>query len=168
MFVEKLEKMKKVLIPTDFTIESLELVEYAILNFPNTTLDIVLVAGYRLPDTRWAVANFSAKEQIHQQLHEPFRVAMRRLLLEHKNHISNLHFEVFTGINSFAFRNFMEQHEVSCALIPKGKMLHFSGNRWFDITGFIKKNITELIEIPMERGKEIPQERFSLISLFNI
>jgi hypothetical protein len=168
MFAEKLERMKKILIPTDFTVESLELVEYAILNYPDTKLDIILVAGFRLPEERWAVTHFSSSEQVRRQLTDQFIAAKRRLLLEHRNNIYNLSFELFTGINSCAFQNFLEQHDVQSAIVPNGEMLHYQSNKWFDVTGFLRKNVDDVVEVPMERPEELPQRKFSFIGLFNL
>jgi hypothetical protein len=159
--------MKKILIPTDFTVESLELVEYAILNYPDTKLNITLVAGFRLPEERWAIAHFSPSEQVHKQLSDQFIAAKRRLLLEHSNNIYMLSFELFTGINSYAFQNFLEQHDFQCAIVPNGEILHYQSNRWFDITGFVRKNVKEVVEVPIFRTEQQPQRKFSLVSLFN-
>ena len=149
--------MRKVLIPTDFTIESLQLVEYAILNFPDKKLDIILIAGHKLPDTRWALTRFRTRTQVRKQLNEKFNASIKRITMEHKKNIERVSFELFTGINSYAFQNFLEQLDAHDAVIPK----------WFDTTKFIKKNVKNIIEAPMECAEEIPQRKFSILSLFN-
>jgi len=168
MFVKKLEKMRRILIPTDFTIDSLQLVEYAILNFPDTKLDIVLIAGYRLPDTRWGITHFSEREQIREQLSDKFKDAKRRIVLEHKKNIETVSFELFTGVNSFAFQNFLEQMNSVDAVVPKKKALHCPNNKWFDTTEFIKNNVKNVIEAPVELTEKPTEKKFSLISLFNL
>lgn len=168
MFAQKLEKMRKVLIPTDFTVESLQLVEYAILNFPDTKLDIRLVSGYRMPNTRWALIHFNESELVRKQFTKSFKNAKRRILREHNNNIERLTFELFTGVNSFAFENLLEQIDTDDAIVPKGTALNGSSNNWFDTTNLIKKNVKNVIEVQMEPTEEVPQKKFSLISLFNL
>jgi len=160
--------MKKILIPTDFSVESLQLVEYAILNYPDTKLDVVLIAGYKLPDTRWGITHFNEREQIRKQLSGKFNEAKRRIVLEHKNNIETVSFEMFTGVNSFAFQNFLEQIKATNAIVPKEKTLQCPNNKWFDATSLIKKNVAKVIEVPVEISEEVSQRKFSLVSLFNL
>jgi hypothetical protein len=160
--------MRKILIPTDFTIESLQLVEYALLNFPNTKLDIILIAGFKLPDTRWAIFHFSEREQIREQISEEFNATKRRIVFEHKKAIENITIQLFSGINSFAFQDFLEQLHVDDAIIPKGGSLYNPNRKWFDTTGFIKKNVKNVIEVPFEFTERVPQKGYSFVRLFNL
>ncbi|MET7028329.1 hypothetical protein [Sediminicola luteus] len=159
--------MRKVLIPTDFTIESLQLIEYAILNFPDKKLDIILIAGHKLPDTRWDLTRFRTRTQVRKQLNEKFNASIHRINMEHKKNIERISFELFTGINSYAFRNFLEQLDAHDAVVPKQKTLYCEDRKWFDTTKFIKKNVKNIIEAPMECTEEVPQRKFSILSLFS-
>ncbi len=158
--------MRKIIIPTDFTVASLQLIEFAVLNFPNDKLDIRLIAGYRLPDSRWAITHFSEREQLHKEFSEDFIDFKRRLEKEHKDTIGSISFEVFTGVNSFAFQNFIEQIEAEDAIVPTIKALKCTGKKWFDATNFIKKNLKNVIEVPIEFEEEVTEKKFSLINIF--
>lgn len=160
--------MRKILIPTDFTVQSLQLVEFAFINYPNTKLDIILIAGFKLLDTRWAIFHFSEREQIRKQLSEEFFEAKRLIVREHKEAIDNITIQLFSGVNSFAFQNFLEQLHVDDAIIPKANSLYCPSGKWFDTTMFIKKNVKNVIEVPVELTEEVPQRKYSLISLFNL
>lgn len=160
--------MKNVLIPTDLTVESLQLVEYAVLNFPQTKLNVLLVVGCNLPDTRWGVTHFNPKEYVRTHLSAEFIAAKRRLLLEHGNSIENISFELFLGINLFAFQNFIEQLGVEDAVVPQGVFLHYPNGKWFDTTKFIRKKVKNVVEAPVGLMNEVPRKNFSFISLFNL
>jgi hypothetical protein len=160
--------MKRVLIPTDFTVESLQLIEYAILNFPKTKLEIVLVYGFKMPDTRWGLTHFSAIREVNKLTTETYAKAKNVFVREHSDAIDDLRFELFTGLNSFAFQNFSEQWGVKDAIVPRGKFLNFNGSQCFDPTRFIKKNIDNVIEIPFETTVERQQVKFSISSLLNL
>jgi hypothetical protein len=160
--------VKKIFIPTDFTPESLELVEYAILNHPDTQLDIILLAGFRQPEKRWDNFHLNLGGEIRRQLNSPFKTSKNRLLLEYKNNIARISIELFTGVNSYAFQNFLERHGVEDALIPNREILHYRSKKWFDTTRFLKENVKNVIEVPIERAEKVSQWRFSLASLFNL
>lgn len=160
--------MRKILIPTDFSVDSLQLIDYAVINFPDTKLDIILTAGYRLPDRRWDITHFSESEQIRKFLSDDFTDAKRRVFCEHKNNIATISFQLFTGVNSFAFQNLLEQLNTKDAVIPKDNVLYCPNNKWFDTTGFIKSNVTHVVEAPVELKKEVSHKTFSLIRLFNL
>lgn len=160
--------MKRILIPTDLTVESLQLIEYAILNFPKTKLEIILVYGFKLPETRWGLAQFSARREILKLTNEAYEKAKRVFIREHADAIENMEVELFTGRNSFAFQNFIEQLNVADAIVPKGKFLDFNDSKSFDPTRFIKKNVANVIEIPLDASKELERSKFSLSHLLNI
>ena len=160
--------MKRVLIPTDFTVESLQLLEYAILNFPRTELDITLVYGFILPDTRWGLIHYSAGSEISKLTSPDYAKAKNAFVREHSDVILDLRIELFTGCNSFAFQNFLEQLDIRDAIIPKGKFLNFDHARCFDPSRFIRKNVENVIEIPLDVTREYPKAKFSLSSLLNL
>jgi len=159
--------MKKILIPTDFSTESLQLVEFAILNYNEVPLDIVLVHGYRMPEVYWEVLNFSAIREVRHLSTQAFHDAKLELLREHKKEIQSISIELFTGNNSLAFKNFLAQLHVSEALIPSENFLHFPNYRSFDPTYFIRKNMENIREITLEgRSRELQKPRFSVLNLF--
>lgn len=152
------------MIPTDFSVPSLQLVEYAILNYPNTLLDIVLVHGYRPPTTKWEAINFSPIREINKLSGESFCRAKNQLCREHKGELGNLRVELFTGHNSMAFKNFMEQHQLEEAVVPANRFLMCSGTRSFDVTPLIKKNMPQVVEISMPgSGGQERRPRFSFL-----
>lgn len=168
MFAKKLEKMKKVLIPTDFSVDSLQLIEYAILNNPNSKLHIILVAGHKLPNTRWAITYFCEKEELYKHFTDDFITAKRSLMLEHQKSIETIRFKLYTGKNSFAFQNFLDQIEADNTIVPKSKCLHCTSKKWFDTTKFLRKNVPNAIEVPVERTLEVSHQKFSLANLLNL
>ncbi|GGX22235.1 hypothetical protein [Aquimarina muelleri] len=161
--------MKKILIPTDFTVESLQLIEYGILNYPNTKLDVVLVHGHRMPENKWGVINFSCKRQISNLTKENFIEAKNNFINEHKSEINSIELDLFTGINSVAFKNFCKQHQVEDAIIPKDQFLIFAHKNSFDPTFFMKRNIKNVVEVHLENpNREISRKKFSISNLLNL
>ena len=141
--------MKKILIPTDFSPESLQLVEFALLNYKETPLDVVLVHGYRLPEIYWEVLNFSARREIQRLSNPEFHKTRQALLLEHKAEIHSIRMELFTGNNSISFHNFVTQLDISDALVPSENFLYYPDRRSFDPTQLIRKSVKEVHEISL-------------------
>lgn len=159
--------MKKLVIPTDFSPESLQLVEFAILNFRETPLDIVLVHGYRMPEVYWDVLNFSALREIRRLGNPAFFRAKQVLLKEHKHEIRSICIELFTGYNGEAFRNFVQRNEITDALVPSGNFLRFRDRKSFDPTRLIRKHIGSVREIALsERPQPETKTQFSFLNLF--
>ncbi|QCX38863.1 hypothetical protein FF125_10605 [Aureibaculum algae] len=159
--------MKKILIPTDFTTGSLQLVEYVILNYPDSYIDIILLAGYKLPDNRITLMHFNGREQINKQLNDDFISAKKSLVHQHKKNINSISIQLFTGVNSYAFNNFLIKLNANDAIVPKEKSLCYHGKRWFDPTKYLRKNVTNIVEVPYKVSTELPQQKFSLINIFN-
>ena len=160
--------MKKVIIPTDFTVESLQLIEYAILNFPKRKLDITLVYGFKLPDTKWGLVHFSERGEIKKLTTEAYANAKNVFEREHSDAIGRLDIKLFTGCNSMAFQNFIELLDVHDAIVPTGNFLNFNNSKCFDPTRFIRKSIVNVIEIPTDTSRELQKSKFSLSSLLNL
>ncbi len=157
MFTGKIKEMKNILIPTDFTVESLQLVEYATLNHPESMLNITLVAGFHLPQSFWGIAHYSEREQVNNQLSEEFNAFRRRLVIEHKSTINNITIKLFTGVTAYAFKNFLEQLEVKDAVVPKDGFLYNSSRSWFDTTVFLRKTVSHVVEVAMERAQKVSE-----------
>ena len=150
--------MRKILIPTDFTVESLQLVEYAVINYPDNNLDIILIAGYRLSHSYWGIRHFNEKEQVYSQVSNQFIESKRRLELEHNNIIGRISIRLFTGANSLAFKNFVEYLEVRDAIVPKYG-LQCAAKNWFDTTTYLKKNLQNVVEVVMGQPKEVQETK---------
>ena len=159
--------MKKILIPTNFSVDSLQLIEYAILNNPQCKLDIILVAGHTLSNNRWTIAHFCKSEEVRKQYANGFLAAKRSLMRVYKESINTLSYELFTGNNSIAFRHFLDQLDADATIIPKTKLLPGKSRKWFDPTRFLKKQVRNVIEVPIEQQVATSPQKSFLLNLLN-
>lgn len=157
--------MKKILIPTDFSVGSLQLVEYAILNYPDTKLDIILVHGYRIPDTKWDILHFSPLREINRLCSNTFIKEKQDLVRDHLTEINSICIELFTGNNSEAFKNFVAMHEITDAIVPCDAYLRFPDSRSFDPTALIRKNVPTVTEVSLKgENMEVRKAKYSILS----
>lgn len=143
----KTDEMKTILIPTDLSKESLDLIKNAILNFPNQKIKIIMAYGLKTHISDFEPMNFLSSRYLTSELSNDFVNKKNRLQLEHSNQIAKIQIEVFTGTNSYAFKNFLMANEVTDAIIPKSKLRNFSSKNHFDLSDLINKQVTNVIAV---------------------
>lgn len=158
--------MKTVLIPTDFSPSSLQLVEFALLQFKDTPLDIILVHGFRQSDRYWDLQTYSPAKQIRSMCSKEFYRAKELLLLEHKEQIKSVRVELYTGSNDYMFKKFVADQCITAALVTSQRMLNFSHRRSFDPTPLAKKYIKSVHEVTL--SEKTPRPVLAHSSFLNI
>lgn len=143
--------MRKILIPTDFSTKSLKLAEYAFKIYPAEILNLIFVYPYKLPLWSAELYRFSPKEVIADLHSEEFTTAKNNLVTRFYTNISSLRIELFTGVNSLAFKNFMDHYFIQTAIVPQKGFLDFSHSSTFDPLYFIQKNVPEVYLINFAR-----------------
>jgi len=156
--------MRKIIIPTDFTVESLQLIEYAILNYPDEKLDVILAFGYKIPLHEIEIIKFSSMSIIHKATSEKFLKAKKNILIEHSDRLNRINIELFCGLNSVVFKNFLREHNIHDAIIPQNNFICLKNSKCFDLTPLIRKKVENVIEVELNnRSEEIKRTRFSLL-----
>lgn len=111
--------MKKILFPTDFSAQSLNILEQFIKNTAEKKLTIVLFAGFSMPDSEQDVIGFGNKP--HQMvLNEVFRKGCRRLKEKHAEKLANIYYKYMYGNSRNVFRNYLDSNEIDQILFPDG------------------------------------------------
>lgn len=139
---------RTILIPTDFSEESLSLVAHVIANAGDHQLDIVLTHCMFLPDSEDIDMRFFSKKELIQSLqsHE-FKKACRSIRNQNANRNALIRTDIFTGLNQTAFNNFIEGNEIEEAVIPKPYKPTMNQKRSFDPTPFIRKSRLKITEV---------------------
>ncbi|OMP30534.1 hypothetical protein [Mangrovimonas sp. DI 80] len=139
--------MKTVLIPTDFSENSLQLLKSAVLNFPEDTLSIVFASGYRIGESLFDYLNLSNTRILNSIVSPGYLEAQKQLFEDHGYKVKNVQNVVFDGTNRFAFKGFMEIYSIDEALIPSTSYKNFASKRCFDISPFIRNSDIKYIEV---------------------
>ncbi|MCK0144362.1 hypothetical protein MWU78_01710 [Arenibacter sp. F26102] len=143
--------MKKILIPTDFSVKSLLLLDEVTKLYQDEITNVILIYGFRVPTLETELFQFSSSKIIRKLARVEFLEAKANFVNKNYCRINSISIEVFTGTNSFAFQNFRDQHQIHEAIIPEGGFLQFSGTSCFDPTKYIKKNIAKVHQVKMEQ-----------------
>lgn len=148
MFVQiKINEMKTILIPTDLSTRSLDLIKNAILNFPNEKLNIILAYGLKSHVSDFEPMNFLSARNTSTTINKEFVDMKNKLYLEHRNQLVKIRIEAFTGMNSFAFKNFLIANKVTQAVVPKTSFDNLPSKHQFDLRDLILEHVDQLIMV---------------------
>lgn len=138
---------KTVLIPTDFTVQSLNILKSVLsTNESNVTLDIILLHGLTLSDSIRDLL-FSTKYQQIESLTTPeFEEACEVIKNKFDSQISSLRIDLFTGYNVSAFNNYLEGNRVVEIYVSDNKPV-FTNKKSFDLSRFIEKSSANVITV---------------------
>ncbi len=150
--------MRTVLVPTDFSARSLKLAEYVVRIYPEEIVDLILIYPYRLPLFDFEFYKISSSNIIAGLNNDEFTRTKDELVDKFYVNINTIKIELFIGMNSPAFQNFIDRHRIQTAVVPQKGFLDFSHNTTFSPLRLIKKNITEVHAIYIE--KEDTKEPF--------
>ncbi|MEA1785685.1 hypothetical protein U1E44_06260 [Arenibacter sp. GZD96] len=142
--------MKKILVPTDFTVESLSILKKALENNPNEKLDILLVHGVSFSNAITDLLFFRRHQYIASLENNEFCEANDILKNKFASNINSLVSDVFIGYNLNAFKNYVEGNKIEEAYIPANYNLKKANKDSQDILPYIKKAIPLVHEVNLE------------------
>ncbi len=156
---------KTILIPTDFCIESLNVLKQALLLNSDKELTVVLLSGQLLSDSIVDLMFYSQQKIINSLLKPSFNDAISILKNRFTKNIVAVNIELFHGINKNAFKNFISAHKIEECYVPKHYLLKKNGNA-LDILSYIRKSNLPVYEIewPLTKGKSEFDELETLLS----
>ena len=151
---------KTVLVPTDFSIASLNIVKsYLNEQDRNTRINIVLLHGMHQSDSITNLLFFSKSKVLESLTNPAFEEACRVLKNKYASQIRIMRKDIFTGFTQAAFNQFAEANHIDEVCLPILYNPQFKNRNSFDLLPFIKAsklNITTIgsaIEVPMpEKG----------------
>lgn len=157
--------MKKILIATDLSKESLDLVKEAIHFFPDEKLEIILGLGYRMPANRTELWLFKPRRFAAGIMSDDFRERLAYLRRKFPDRIKSVNLEFFSGVNIFSFRNFLTIHNIDIALIPSDGFLKYRDSRFFNLVKFIRKSGLPFEEVEMVQAEPLSTDDQSKLPL---
>ncbi|MFC4262342.1 hypothetical protein ACFOWM_05610 [Ferruginibacter yonginensis] len=109
--------MLNILIPTDFTAASLQLVEQAIKQ-SDKKVNIVLFHAFELPSSPHDLLSPSYKKPEYSLINEPFRQACKQLKDSYPNIINKINISCMQGNTKALFRNFIDAKDIDFICCP--------------------------------------------------
>lgn len=139
---------KKIIIPTDFTVESLNIVKL-MLNEENgeNKIDIILLHGLSLTDSITDLLYYSKTRTIKSLSNPAFEEACDIIKNKFESHINSLTIDLFSGTTQNAFNNYVEALNIEKAYIPSNYQLQYVNNKSFDVLEFICNSGINISEV---------------------
>lgn len=156
--------MRTILIPTDFTIESLHTVKGALKHHEGEPVNLILVYGAYLSDSITDLLFFSKPKYLAALQSEKFTEACEILKNKYDSHIHSLTVDLFSGYNHRAFENFLAGNGVDELFIPRSYQLK-KGKDGFALLPYFRKSSLPLTEVEWRETAQVP-EKNHLAELF--
>jgi hypothetical protein len=154
---------RTILVPTDFSIESLNLFKYA-AQHAQEPLNIVLVHGLHLSDSIFDLLFRTRTDSVSKLTNPDFEDACLILRNKYASHINSFRIEIFSGVTQSAFQNFLEGNRITEILIPKTYTLRLSGKS-FDVLPYLRASNLAPQEVEWKPIENAP-ERNQLAEIF--
>lgn len=149
---------KTILIPTDFTVTSLNTLKAVLNNNPSdTSLDIILLHGITSSDSIRDLLFFSKMKQIDSLSSDEFEEAYEVLCNKFDSQINSFKIDLFSGYNQAAFNSYIKTNKVEKIFISNGKQ-KLSNRKSFDLGRFIRKSPVEVITINTDKTSTITEK----------
>ncbi|MBD8490864.1 hypothetical protein IFO69_19080 [Echinicola sp. CAU 1574] len=160
-------KTKTILIPTDFSVKSLNIVKSALSINDDCELEILLVHGIYLPDSMTDLLLFSKKKLLQDLETAEFRASCQMIASKYESRLLELSLDIFSGYNQSAFENYLEANQIDEIYAPTDHAFKPRHKNSFDMMPFIHRSTTNLVKVKrMEVGENFRQERNELSGLF--
>lgn len=109
---------KNILIPTDFTIESLNLFKTAAQQMEGGKANIVFFHAMVLENSIFELLFFSPQKCLEELIPKEFTDGCRIISNKYSSKITDFRFELFTGSGRRSFSNFLVGNEIDQVVIP--------------------------------------------------
>lgn len=144
---------KTILIPTDFTVESLNLVKQSLIDHQDEKINIILVHCVNMSNTITDLLFFSKNKIIEKLSQESFQEGCSILINRFSDNINSFRKELFSGYNQSAFNNFIEANQIDKIYIPEEYEFKFNNEISENIMPYIKKTNLKKVSVNWESLK---------------
>jgi hypothetical protein len=159
---------KKIMIPTDFSIESLTMVKTLMNQKPaNVVYEVVLLHGLELKDSLADLLFFSKTKMLSSLSNAQFEEACDLIQNKFVNEISDIKTDIFSGTTQTSFDNYLEKHQIDEIYLPENYTLNFKNKKSFDLFPFIENSNLKAKEVFLEYQDRTHEKGNLAILFFN-
>lgn len=150
---------KTIVIPTDFSVESLNVLKTLLNESEHLyNYDIIMLHGMHLSDSITDLM-FMSRTKVCRELSNPaFEEACTVIRNKYGSLIHSLRKDIFTGLTQAAFDSYLEANKVNDIYVPTGKKMKFSNKRSFDIMPFVYQSTAMIHEVEYQTENALPEK----------
>ncbi|WP_291113798.1 hypothetical protein [Flavobacterium sp. UBA6135] len=150
---------KTILLQTDFTIESLNVLKTALAQSNHDDVfDIILLHGVHLSDSIRDLLFFSKQKIINQLVSEEFEQACFVIKNKYASKINSIRKDIFTGFTQSAFNSYTDANQIDAIYLPANFQWNFNKQKSFDLIPFMNKSKLPIQQIGWQTATNIPEK----------
>ena len=146
--------LKKILIPIDFKIESLNTLKYCLEERKKEKSSIILMYSAYNSDSITEVLFYNPVKIVEALISSNFKDAINIIKNTYESSFDSFKIELFHGLNTKALLNFYDAHGIDLVYLPKDYCLKPFKNG-FDPIPLIKKSKVEFKEVAWTRENDL-------------
>jgi len=104
--------MRTILVPTDFKLESIKIIDALVQHQQNETLNIIFVHAFKLSDSITDMLMLSRRSRDYENVSDEFYQQINQAKAKYATQINTIGIEYFYGSTVAAFKNFIEAFDV--------------------------------------------------------
>lgn len=159
---------KTILIPTDFTVKSLNLAKIALQKNLSSQgkVRLILVHGFWMSTSISDLLFYSKKSLLDKLETADFRTSCKLLLGKYENKIDQMSIDLFSGRNQSSFENYLEAHNIDEVYMSPSYKYKLKNSCSFDLNPFIAKSKVKQVEVNWELSANHEDSQNELSALF--
>jgi len=111
--------MKTVLVPTDFNVESLKIIDSLVFTNKPENVGVIFMHAFKLSDSITDMLMLSRRGRDYEKVSDEFYTEMDAYKQKYPNDVKFIGIEYFYGSTVAAFKNFIEGVNADCIAYPK-------------------------------------------------
>jgi hypothetical protein len=147
--------MKNILIPTDFSIRSLDLVKAAVYAGINEPMNILLVNFFKMSDNIQELMMLSRRMKEYEHISDEFREMCAQLEDRYPARINSIRVECFYGSTIAVFKNYLHANAISMIIYDEHFRFTKVNKSSIDPLNIIKKSGCALLPLSPSREENI-------------
>ena len=111
--------MKTVLIPTDFNVESIKIIDAFNLNYKFEDVTFIFLHAFKLSDSITDMLMLSRRSRDYENISEEFYLGLETTRQKYPKLIKNIGIEYFYGSTVVSFKNLLERLSIDAIVYPE-------------------------------------------------
>jgi hypothetical protein len=136
-----MNNLNKVIIPTDFSVKSLNFVIEFLKNNSSNQYDIVLLHGYDIPQTISDLLFFSKTKLLNKLQSKEFTDALHVIENHFESSIKTITIDFITSEQKQYIKNYLEVQNLAQIVTIENYAMSFKDKNSFDVNKLLKNNI---------------------------
>ena len=146
--------MKNILIPSDFSLQSLACIEDLVHKFRSEQLNIVFVHVFLLSNSVVDLMLLSRRRKEYTYISDEFWSSCKRMESRYWQQINSIKVDCFYGSTVAVFKNYLESHKIDLIVYPQQYHFQQLSKESFDPAKLIAKSGKEVLILQKEKKQK--------------